>query len=393
MLFIPTNFGELIFGLMITLVGMFKEGNKSTRRYKIRALQILMVIKVLNKLSFKRSYGFHTTVKVKTINGEVQLQALVDGKKIIVTKAFVRRDLQLNDEEGTDYLPNTTIFEELTRMGTTAWNEFSSTMASVIIYLATNQKFNFLKYIFESMVKNLDNAGKFLMVKTSAKGLVIYEEEQATTPTVSSQQPSQAKIQDKETWDDDIHAKIEAGQLLAERLQAREQEELTIEERATFIKKQKVDEDKDTIKFKSLQEVIPDEEEVEVDAIPLATKPPSIVDWKIHKEGNKSYYQIFKANGSSKMYLVFSHMLKSFNKEHLENLYKLVTTKYGSTRPVEDLDLVLYGDLKIMFDPHVEDQVWKNQSDYRVLEWKLYDSCGVHSLRKQNYAHSYPSIH
>ncbi|GKC54295.1 hypothetical protein Tco_1077040, partial [Tanacetum coccineum] len=47
---------------------------------------------------------------------------------------------------------------------TTAWNEFSSTMASAIICLATNQKFNFLKYIFESMVKNLENvSGKFLM--------------------------------------------------------------------------------------------------------------------------------------------------------------------------------------------------------------------------------------
>ncbi|GJW46135.1 hypothetical protein Tco_0077781 [Tanacetum coccineum] len=46
---------------------------------------------------------------------------------------------------------------------TTAWNEFSSTMASAIICLATNQKFNFSKYIFESMVKNLDNVGKFLM--------------------------------------------------------------------------------------------------------------------------------------------------------------------------------------------------------------------------------------
>ncbi|GJT19870.1 retrovirus-related pol polyprotein from transposon TNT 1-94 [Tanacetum coccineum] len=46
---------------------------------------------------------------------------------------------------------------------TTAWNEFSSTMASTIICLATNQKFNFSKYIFESMVKNSDNEGKFLM--------------------------------------------------------------------------------------------------------------------------------------------------------------------------------------------------------------------------------------
>ncbi|GKB17204.1 retrovirus-related pol polyprotein from transposon TNT 1-94 [Tanacetum coccineum] len=47
---------------------------------------------------------------------------------------------------------------------TTAWNEFSSTMASAIICLATSQKFNFSKYIFESMVKNLENVSrKFLM--------------------------------------------------------------------------------------------------------------------------------------------------------------------------------------------------------------------------------------
>ncbi|GKE19200.1 hypothetical protein Tco_1426777, partial [Tanacetum coccineum] len=83
----------------------------------------------------------------------------VDGKKIIITEASVRRDLQLDDEEGMDCLPNVAIFEELTRMGskTTAWNEFSNTMASAIICLATNQKFNFSKYIFESMVKNLEN--------------------------------------------------------------------------------------------------------------------------------------------------------------------------------------------------------------------------------------------
>ncbi|GJZ20608.1 putative ribonuclease H-like domain-containing protein [Tanacetum coccineum] len=103
---------------------------------------------------------------VKTINREAQLHALVDGKKIIITESSVRRDLQLADEEGVDCLPNSTIFEQLTLMGpkTTAWNEFSSTMASAIICLATNQKFNFSKFIFESMIRNLDNLfGKFLM--------------------------------------------------------------------------------------------------------------------------------------------------------------------------------------------------------------------------------------
>ncbi|GKD45237.1 hypothetical protein Tco_1269882, partial [Tanacetum coccineum] len=109
---------------------------------------------------------FWSTVVAKTINGEVQLHALVDGKKIIITESTVRRDLQLEDAEGVDCLPNSTIFKQLALMGpkTTTWNEFSSTMASAIICLATNQKFNFSKYIFESMVRNLDNlSGKFLM--------------------------------------------------------------------------------------------------------------------------------------------------------------------------------------------------------------------------------------
>ncbi|GJT60863.1 hypothetical protein Tco_1004396 [Tanacetum coccineum] len=109
---------------------------------------------------------------------------------------IVRRDLQLEDAEGVDCLSNTTIFEQLTLIGyekisqkltfykaffspqwkflihtilqclsskTTVWNEFSSIMASAIICLATNQKFNFSKYIFKSMVKNLDNVGNFFM--------------------------------------------------------------------------------------------------------------------------------------------------------------------------------------------------------------------------------------
>ncbi|GJU50011.1 retrovirus-related pol polyprotein from transposon TNT 1-94 [Tanacetum coccineum] len=54
---------------------------------------------------------------VKTINGEVQLHALVNGKKIIITESTVRRDLQLEDVEGVDCLPNSTIFEQLALMG------------------------------------------------------------------------------------------------------------------------------------------------------------------------------------------------------------------------------------------------------------------------------------
>nr|GEV52121.1 hypothetical protein [Tanacetum cinerariifolium] len=106
---------------------------------------------------------FWDSSKVKTVNENVQIRALVDGKKLIVNEASIRRDLKLEDAEGTACLPNDTIFEELARMGakTTAWNEFSSTMASAIICLATNQKFNFSNYIFDNMVNNLEAEVKF----------------------------------------------------------------------------------------------------------------------------------------------------------------------------------------------------------------------------------------
>ncbi|GKE47910.1 hypothetical protein Tco_1479168, partial [Tanacetum coccineum] len=48
--------------------------------------------------------------------------------------------------------------------------------------------------------------------------------------------------------------------------------------------------------------------------------------------------------------------------------------KYGSTRPEEDLDFILYGNLKTMFEPHVEDTVWRNPQGYQLLDWKLYDT-------------------
>ncbi|GJS58465.1 hypothetical protein Tco_0653249 [Tanacetum coccineum] len=139
---------------------------------------------------------FWATARAKTVNGVRQIQALIDKKKLIITETSIRSDLHLEDAGGTDCLPTATIFEELARMGyekpsqkltfykaffspqwkylihtitqclsakSTAWNEFSSTMASLIICLATNQRFNLSKYIFDAMVKHLDGGVKFLM--------------------------------------------------------------------------------------------------------------------------------------------------------------------------------------------------------------------------------------
>ncbi|GJX69990.1 hypothetical protein Tco_0307161 [Tanacetum coccineum] len=38
------------------------------------------------------------------------------------------------------------------------------------------------------------------------------------------------------------------------------------------------------------------------------------------------------------------------------------------------------GDLKILFEPNEEDEIWKNQQDYNLINWRLFDSCGIHML-------------
>ncbi|GKB19264.1 zinc finger, SWIM-type containing protein, partial [Tanacetum coccineum] len=93
-----------------------------------------------------------------------------------------------------------------------------------------------------------------------------------------------------------------------------------------------------------LMKVILDEEGVAVDDIPLTTKPPSIVDWKI----------------------------------------KLVKAKHGYARLEEGYERVLWGDLKTMFEHHVENAVWRNLRESKVLVWKLFEPCGVHFVRFQN---------
>ncbi|GJV98700.1 hypothetical protein Tco_1553952 [Tanacetum coccineum] len=151
-------------------------------------------------------------------------------------------------------------------------------------------------------------------------------------------------------------------------------------------KKQKVDDDKETEELKQCMEIISDDgDDVTIEATPLSTKSPIIVDYKIYKEGKKSYFQIIRANGNSQMYLTFRKMLKNFDQEDLEVLWSIVKTRSKKTELVNYMDIFLHLNLKTMFEHHLEDSVWKNQQGLvKVLNWKLYDSCGVHCVTMQN---------
>ncbi|GJU82131.1 hypothetical protein Tco_1284496 [Tanacetum coccineum] len=77
-------------------------------------------------------------------------------------------------------------------------------------------------------------------------------------------------------------------------------------------------------------EIIPDEEDVTIDVIPLAVNSPRIVDWKIHKEGKKSYYQIIKADGKSHFICASSINSVTVGSHHHKNSLDL--RDYGGLR-------------------------------------------------------------
>ncbi|GJU38177.1 hypothetical protein Tco_1186531 [Tanacetum coccineum] len=116
------------------------------------------------------------------------------------------------------------------------------------------------------------------------------------------------------------------------------------------------------------------EEDVSIDLfIPLATKPAPIVNFHDHRKGRNGYYEIMRTDGSAKTYLLFSQLLKEFDREDLENIWKLVKAKHGNTRPEEGYKRVLWCDLKTMFEHHIEDEVWRSLQGKKVC-LELYDS-------------------
>nr|GFC11471.1 hypothetical protein [Tanacetum cinerariifolium] len=170
---------------------------------------------------------FWNSVSVKRSGDVTRLQALVDKKKIVIFEALIREILQLNDAEGVVCLPNEEIFTGLAQMGyeksstmltfykaffssqwkflihtvlqslsvkRTSLNEFSTSMASAVICLSEVQRFNFSKYIFDSLVRNVDSSFKFYMyphfiqliiqAQTTCKGRVRAEQVQVDAAVV-----------------------------------------------------------------------------------------------------------------------------------------------------------------------------------------------------------------
>ncbi|GKD42374.1 hypothetical protein Tco_1267019, partial [Tanacetum coccineum] len=139
---------------------------------------------------------FWTSAKSKTINNVRHITAKVAGKSVSISEASIRSDLLFDDADGIDTLPNQAIFDAIQQMGyegdltvltfnkalfspqwrflfhtinhclsskSTSWDQIPTNIATAVICLTSNQKYNFSKLIFDGMLRHLDAKKKFVM--------------------------------------------------------------------------------------------------------------------------------------------------------------------------------------------------------------------------------------
>ncbi|GJS16154.1 hypothetical protein Tco_0410626 [Tanacetum coccineum] len=106
-------------------------------------------------------------------NGEVKITATIDGHSMTITEGSLRRHLKLDDQDDKLTFQKGAFSPQWRFLihsilhclspKKTAWEQFSSNIATAVICLATNRKYNFSRMIFEHMVSNISSPHKFLM--------------------------------------------------------------------------------------------------------------------------------------------------------------------------------------------------------------------------------------
>nr|GEV87140.1 hypothetical protein [Tanacetum cinerariifolium] len=176
------------------------------------------------------------------------------------------------------------------------------------------------------------------VAKPKARGVIV--QEPSEFKTTSSSQPSQLP-----------HAKNKGKGIMVE-----PEKPLKKKDQIAFVKR--LEKEDDFAELKRCLEIVPeDDDDVTNKATPLSSKSPIIVDYKIYKEGKKSYFKIIRADGNSQSYLTLGKMFKNFNREDLEVLWSIVKERFKKIKPVDDMDNLLFQTLKTMFEHHIEDNI------------------------------------
>ncbi|GJZ27926.1 hypothetical protein Tco_0572573 [Tanacetum coccineum] len=139
------------------------------------------------------------------------------------------------------------------------------------------------------------------------------------------------------------------------------------------------DKEVDELSQEELQQmmIIVPEQGMNVEALQI--KYP-IIDWEIYTEGTRKYWKIIRVGNHIEVHQFFDDMLKAFDRDNLVMLWNLVEEKFNLIKPTDDKKRELWVELKRLFEPNTDDELWKLQKHIHDLTWKLYDSCGVHHV-------------
>nr|GFC12376.1 hypothetical protein [Tanacetum cinerariifolium] len=180
------------------------------------------------------------------------------------------------------------------------------------------------------MITYLKNIGSFTYIQLKNKSLEeiqkLYEKEQKW---INNFVPIDSEVVK------DIGKKDDSSQKQVESTKKRPREEHHEES----VKKQKLEDDIEKDKLRACLDIIPgDDFAINVESLPA--KYP-IVDRKTQiLTKNMMYYQIIRANGSSKNYKIFTEMCDDFDRQDVLDLYRLVKQRYETISP-EGYDILL----------------------------------------------------
>nr|GEZ76719.1 hypothetical protein [Tanacetum cinerariifolium] len=146
-------------------------------------------------------------------------------------------------------------------------------------------------------------------------------------------------------------------------------------------------------KVKEMIQLVP-VDEIYVEA--LQVKHP-IIDWKVHTEGQRSYWKITRLGGSSANYQFFMDMLKHLDREDLNKLWRLVKESLSIRSAVSDKEMELWVELKRLYKLQVENysqmandlimKIYKiaNYPSQQVMEFPLLEEVSTASKESTNY--------
>ncbi|GJX69819.1 hypothetical protein Tco_0305546 [Tanacetum coccineum] len=111
----------------------------------------------------------------------------------------------------------------------------------------------------------------------------------------------------------------------------------------------------------------------------LQTKYP-IINWEVYTKDSRMYWKIIRIGNHTEVYQVFEDILKTFDRDDLVKLWSLVQERFNSTEPEEDKEIEIWVELKRLFEPDADDELWKSQKHIHDITWRLYDTCRVHCV-------------